>query len=112
MKYRVIYRRDAEGLWIAEVPGVRGCHTNGRTLEEARTRIRELLKIFFPNEENISVEDDYGDSLTATPKSTIVCPACGQPDVVIEKRLDGRVVKYCPACGLRWSEDDIDAPAP
>ena len=41
--YRVAYERDKSGWWIATVRGVRGCHTQGRTVDEARRRIREAL---------------------------------------------------------------------
>ena len=39
--YRVAYQRDESGWWVATVRGVRGCHTQGRTVDEARRRIRE-----------------------------------------------------------------------
>ena len=42
-RYTVRYERDEAGWWVASVKGVRGCHTQGRTLDEARRRIREAL---------------------------------------------------------------------
>jgi predicted RNase H-like HicB family nuclease len=44
--YRVVYALDESGHWIATVPAVRGCHTYGRSLSEARSRIREALSLF------------------------------------------------------------------
>ncbi len=45
--YRVAYERDDSGWWVvATVRGVRGCHTQGRTVDEARRRIREALDLF------------------------------------------------------------------
>ena len=44
-RYTVRYERDEAGWWVASVKGVRGCHTQGRTLEEARRRIREALAL-------------------------------------------------------------------
>jgi predicted RNase H-like HicB family nuclease len=44
--YRVAYERDESGWWVATVRGVRGCHTQGRTVDEARRRIREALGLF------------------------------------------------------------------
>jgi predicted RNase H-like HicB family nuclease len=46
MRYRVVLERDESGAWIAWVPSVRGCHSYGRTLEQARTRIREALALW------------------------------------------------------------------
>ena len=45
-KYHVAYERDASGWWVASVREVRGCHTQGRTVDEARRRIREALELF------------------------------------------------------------------
>ena len=44
--YHVAYERDASGWWVASVRRVRGCHTQGRTVDEARRRIREALALF------------------------------------------------------------------
>ena len=44
--YRVAYERDESGWWVATVRGVRGCHTQGRTVDEAQRRIREALGLF------------------------------------------------------------------
>ena len=45
-KYRVVIKRDESGAWIARVPSIPGCHTHGRTLEQARGRIREALALW------------------------------------------------------------------
>ncbi len=45
-RYKVVFERDESGAWIARIPAVRGCHTYGRTLGEARRRIREALGLF------------------------------------------------------------------
>jgi len=45
-KYTIRYDRDADGWWVATVKGIPGCHTQGRTIEQSRTRIREALELF------------------------------------------------------------------
>ena len=45
-RLRVVFERDESGAWTVRVPHVRGCHSYGRTLEQARTRIREALRLF------------------------------------------------------------------
>ena len=47
--YTVTYERDAAGWWVASVQGIPGCHTQGRSLAEARRRIREALSLFVPH---------------------------------------------------------------
>lgn len=44
--YTVTYERDENGLWVAEIASVPGCFTQGRTIEQARERIREALGLF------------------------------------------------------------------
>jgi len=44
--YRVVYQLDESGRWIATMPRVKGCHTYGRSLSEARSRVREALGLF------------------------------------------------------------------
>jgi predicted RNase H-like HicB family nuclease len=46
MTYNVDYERDETGRWVASVREVSGCHTPGRTVGEARRRIREALGLF------------------------------------------------------------------
>lgn len=43
--YKVVYDRDESG-WIAKVPSVPGCHSYGRTIEQARDRVREALDLW------------------------------------------------------------------
>ncbi|MEX2527045.1 MAG: type II toxin-antitoxin system HicB family antitoxin [Gemmatimonadota bacterium] len=42
-EYEVIAERDSEGWYVATVPALRGCHTQARTLEELRERVREAI---------------------------------------------------------------------
>lgn len=56
--YTVTYERDEKGLWVAHVKGVAGCHTQGRTISQARERIREALALFDEHAERAQLEDD------------------------------------------------------
>jgi predicted RNase H-like HicB family nuclease len=56
--YRVAYERDETGWWVASVRGVRGCHTQGRTVDEARRRIREALELFVANARKATLVDE------------------------------------------------------
>jgi predicted RNase H-like HicB family nuclease len=57
-RYRVTYERDGSGWWVASVSGVRGCHTQGRTVDEARRRIREALELFVDDARKAAIVDD------------------------------------------------------
>jgi len=54
----VAYERDESGWWVASVRGVRGCHTQGRSVDEARRRIREALELFVDDARKVSIVDD------------------------------------------------------
>ncbi len=56
--YTVRYERDETGWWVATVKGVRGCHTQGRTIDQARRRIREALALFVDDSEDAELIDD------------------------------------------------------
>ena len=45
-EFSVIIERDAEGYYVASVPGLRGCHTHARSLDDLMTRVREVLELF------------------------------------------------------------------
>jgi predicted RNase H-like HicB family nuclease len=44
--YTVKIERDETGAWVATVPQVPGCHTSGRSLRQAKRRIREALALW------------------------------------------------------------------
>jgi predicted RNase H-like HicB family nuclease len=56
--YTVTYERDEKGLWVAHVKGIAGCHTQGRTIAQARDRIREALALFDEHADKARLEDD------------------------------------------------------
>jgi len=56
--YHVVYRRDESSWWVASVREVRGCHTQGRTVDEARRRIHEALELFVEDASAATLIDD------------------------------------------------------
>jgi len=56
--YTITYERDEKGLWVAHVKGIAGCHTQGRTIAQARDRIREALALFDDHADKAQLEDD------------------------------------------------------
>ena len=63
--YHVAYERDESGWWVASVREVRGCHTQGRTVDEARRRIREAMDLFVANARSAKLVDDVKLPATA-----------------------------------------------
>jgi predicted RNase H-like HicB family nuclease len=58
VSYTVGLERDESGSWIASVPAVPGCHTHGRSLVEARRRIREALSLWVDDADRAELVDD------------------------------------------------------
>lgn len=56
--YKVVYQRDESGSWIAEVPSVPGCHSYGRTIEQARERVRDALDLWVRDAGSAYLVDD------------------------------------------------------
>ena len=43
--FSVVIERDSDGTYVASVPELRGCHTQGRTLDQVMERIREAIAL-------------------------------------------------------------------
>jgi antitoxin HicB len=46
VKYRVIVEPDEDGVYVAEVPALPGCISQGRTRAEAIENIKEAISVY------------------------------------------------------------------
>jgi len=46
LQYTVIYEREEDGGYHAFVPALKGCHTQGDTLEEAVGNAQEAIEVY------------------------------------------------------------------
>ena len=46
MKYRVLIEQDEDGVFVAEVPSLPGCISQGQTRKEATENIREAIELY------------------------------------------------------------------
>jgi predicted RNase H-like HicB family nuclease len=44
-EFHVVIVRDSEGYYVATVPGLRGCHTQARSVDELMERVREAIEL-------------------------------------------------------------------
>ena len=44
--YSVIYESAPEGGYVATVPALPGCHTQGETLEETERNVKEAIEVY------------------------------------------------------------------
>jgi len=43
MKFKVVIEKDQTGYYVAEVPALPGCFSQGKTLEETKKNIKEAI---------------------------------------------------------------------
>ncbi|MBI4557126.1 MAG: type II toxin-antitoxin system HicB family antitoxin [Candidatus Hydrogenedentes bacterium] len=43
LRFQVLIEQDEDGYYVADVPALQGCHTQGKTFEEALENIREVV---------------------------------------------------------------------
>jgi predicted RNase H-like HicB family nuclease len=56
-KYTVDYVLSDDGWWSASVREVRGAHTQGRSIVQARRRVREALGLFVEDATGVELVD-------------------------------------------------------
>lgn len=44
-QFRVIIEQDIDGYFVASVPSLPGCHTQGKSLAEVTQRVREAITL-------------------------------------------------------------------
>jgi predicted RNase H-like HicB family nuclease len=50
-EFSVVIERDPEGYFVASVPGLRGCHTQAKSLDVLMSRIKEAIELCLEVEE-------------------------------------------------------------
>lgn len=56
-EFDVVIEQDADGLYVASVPALPGCHTQARSLDTLVERVREAIELC------LEVQEDDADRL-------------------------------------------------
>jgi len=60
-EFSVIIERDVEGYYVASVPGLRGCHTQAKSLDELMERVQEAIELCLENaDDSVKLLDFVG----------------------------------------------------
>lgn len=51
--FTVLIEQDEDGIYVAKVPDLLGCYTQGKTVEEAMERIKEAIQVCLEAEKEI-----------------------------------------------------------
>lgn len=57
MRYRVLIQQDEDGMYVAEVPSLPGCISQGKTREEAVMNVREAMAAY------VESLEEHGDPI-------------------------------------------------
>ena len=52
-EFYVLIEQDEDGFFIGEVPQLRGCYTQGRTMDELLKNIREVIQLCLEDQPEI-----------------------------------------------------------
>jgi len=53
----IIVEKDEDGFYVVECPLLRGCYTQGETLDEALTNIHEVIEMCLEDETEDAISD-------------------------------------------------------
>lgn len=56
LQFKVLIEQDEDGMYIASVPELPGCYTQGKTLEQIRTRIKEAIELVLEADKELKKE--------------------------------------------------------
>lgn len=55
-EFNVVIERDPEGIFVASVPALRGCHTQAKSLDVLMKRITEAIELCLEVEKPVPTE--------------------------------------------------------
>jgi len=59
--FTILLEKDEDGLYIASVPALRGCHTQAKTVEELLPRIKEAIELYLEvNNSEVPINEFIG----------------------------------------------------
>lgn len=54
MRFSVVIERDEDGIYVASIPELPGCHTQARTLDDLMVRVREAVELYLEVDEAVA----------------------------------------------------------
>lgn len=79
LDFQVIFTTDEDGVYVADCPAIPGCHSQGKTLEEAEAHILEAIKLCL-----LVAEDDPEYRSTIVFPTSKIKPFVGIRDISVQ----------------------------
>ena len=58
--FTVVIEKDEDGMYVAEVPELKWCYTQGATAEEAVANIKEVIRLCLSTQKDVSPHEFIG----------------------------------------------------
>lgn len=58
--FTVVIEKDEDGYLIGSVPALKGCHTQGKTMDELLANVKEAIELCLEIEKDIPTEEFVG----------------------------------------------------
>ena len=65
LQFKILIEQDENGIYIASVPELPGCYTQGKSLEQVRERIKEVIEMVLEEDESLK-KDKINSPKTGT----------------------------------------------
>jgi predicted RNase H-like HicB family nuclease len=59
-EFFVLIERDEDGIFVGEVPQLRGCYSQGQTIDELMTNMREVIELCLEEEDQETLPEFIG----------------------------------------------------
>jgi predicted RNase H-like HicB family nuclease len=59
-EFYVIIEKDEDGYYVGEVPQLRGCYSQGQTIDELMVNIKEVIQLCLEDENNDNMSEFVG----------------------------------------------------
>lgn len=57
--FTILIERDEDGIYIASVPALKGCHTQANSVEELLPRIKEAIELCLEVESDEFLQNEF-----------------------------------------------------
>ncbi|MEK6979195.1 MAG: type II toxin-antitoxin system HicB family antitoxin [Candidatus Micrarchaeota archaeon] len=58
--FTAIIEKDEDGMYVAEVPDLKGCYTQGKTLQEVLENIKEVISLCLQGQKEVKPHEFIG----------------------------------------------------
>ena len=59
-EFYVVIEKDEDGFFVGEVPQLKGCYTQGKTLDELMANIKEVIEMCLEDEGDGEIPESVG----------------------------------------------------